>query len=128
MWKTRIDTPVIARAIRIGEYMIPHAKAAFAMMGLDPAVTDAQHFLRWIENKNLADFTVRDLFEGVKSRFKKADNLKPGVGLLVEHGFIRRRPDPPKKGPGRPPSPTFDVNPLTHSQNSQDSHNPPDIR
>jgi hypothetical protein len=127
-WKTRIDTPVIARAIRIGEYMIPHAKAAFAMMGMDPAVTDAQHFLRWIENKNLAKFTVRDLFEGVKGRFKKVDNLKPGVGLLVEHGFIRRRPDPPKKGPGRPPSPTFDVNPLTHSQNSHNSHNPPDIR
>jgi hypothetical protein len=127
-WRSPIQTSIITRAIRIGEYLVPQAKAAFAMMGMDPTVTDAQHLLRWIENKGLTEFTVRDIFEGTKGRFKKVDNLKPGVSLLAEHGFIRQRPDPPKTGPGRPPSPTFDVNPLTRSQNSHNSHNPPDIR
>ena len=37
----------------------------------------------------------------------------------MDHEVIRRRPDPPRTGPGRPPTPTFDVNPGVHAQNAQ---------
>ena len=49
--------------------------------------------------------------------------------MLVAHGYIRERPSPERPGPGRKPSPTYDVNPLwgpTRSHNSQNSHNPAD--
>jgi replicative DNA helicase len=120
-WKKPIPVGTVRRAIEIARYLIPHARAAFALMGTDLAVADAEYILRWIGRQPGTAFTVRDLFEGTKGRFKKVKNLDPGLDLLEEHGHIRFRPPPEKKGPGRPPSPVFDVNPL--SQNPQNSQN-----
>jgi replicative DNA helicase len=121
-WKKPIPVGTVRRAIEIARYLIPHARAAFALMGTDLAVADAEYILRWISRQSDMAFAVRDLFEGTKGRFKKVKNLEPGLDLLEEHGYIRFRPPPEKKGPGRPPSPVFDVNPL--SQNPQYSQNP----
>jgi hypothetical protein len=124
-WKKPVPVGAVRRAIEIARYLIPHARAAFALMGTDLAVADAEHILRWIERQSAAAFTVRDLFEGTKGRFKKVKNLEPGLELLEDHGHIRFRPPPESKGPGRPPSPTFDVNPYSHnSHNSQNTRTP----
>jgi 5S rRNA maturation endonuclease (ribonuclease M5) len=50
-WNTRITASTMRHAIRIAGYLIPHAKAAFHQMGLDPSVDGAQYILarirRW---------------------------------------------------------------------------------
>jgi hypothetical protein len=120
-WEIPIPAHTMERAIQIGRYLIPHAKAAFALMGTDPIVHDARYILNRIEAQDLTHFTVRDLFTATKSRFKKTDNLRKVLAVLEEHGYVREREQPPQGGPGRPPSPTYDVNPLIHSQNP---HNP----
>ena len=115
--RLKVGVDVINRAIAIGDYLIPHAKAAFALMGSDPAVSDAQYLIRHITAKGLTEFTRRDLFNETRSRFKKVANMDPALDLLVDHGYIWEREAVPREGPGRKPSPTFDVNPLLDPQN-----------
>jgi hypothetical protein len=107
------------RAIRIGRYLIPHARAAFDLMGCDPLVADARYVLAWIRRRaagaagaaGLA-FTRRDAFEGTKGRCKQVADLELALGLLDRHHYVRILPAEPRPGRGRPPSPTYELNPL----------------
>ena len=111
-WAVPIPAATVERAVAVGEYLIPHARAAFFEMGADPAIADAWYVLAWI-GKHGGGFTRRDCFEGTKGRFKQVEGLEPALGLLEKHGYIRRRPAPARPGRGRPPGPGYDVNPAT---------------
>jgi hypothetical protein len=41
-------------------------------------------------------FTKRDLFEGVKGRVPKADDLDAPLRLLERHGYVREKPTEPR--------------------------------
>ena len=120
-WETPISPETVERAIRIGRYLIPHAQAAFAEMGADAVVEQAKTILRWIEHQNARHFTKRDVHQALRGRFKRVEELDAPLDVLVTHGYIGRRPEPTNAGPGRKPSPTFEVNPLWASQNTQNS-------
>jgi hypothetical protein len=122
-WAVPISGAVMGRAVQIARYLIPHAQAAFAEMGADPMVEDAKYVLAWVVRHGVQSFTERDLFEGTKGRFKRVEALRPVLGLLANHAFVRQRPAQGHLGPGRPPSPVYDVNPLAHSQYSHNSQN-----
>jgi hypothetical protein len=109
------------RAITLGRYFIPHARAAFALMGADPAIADATYILDWLVSRQMTSISKRDLFDATKGRFKRAKNLDAGLTILAEHDYLRQRAQATRSGPGRKPSPVFDVNPFVWSQNS---HNP----
>ena len=109
------------RAVRIGEFLQAHALIAFDMMESDPVARLARYILAWIRRKGVAVFTVRDAYQHLRARFKAPTEMEEPLELLIEHEVIRRRPEPPRTGPGRPPSPTFEVNPKIHTQNSQNS-------
>ena len=48
---------------------------------------------------------------------RKADEVRRALDILVDHGWIRCRPEPPRSEQGgRPPSPIFDVNPSLPEQ------------
>ncbi|MCP3976728.1 MAG: DUF3987 domain-containing protein, partial [bacterium] len=114
----RIDLDTVNRAIGISEYFVPHALAAFGEMGADPEVENARHVLAWISRWDKQSFSERDAYQGLKGRFKKMADLRPALRLLMEHEYIRERPQEKQDGPGRRPSPTYDVNP-----NSEDIGN-----
>ena len=130
-WEHRVAGETMRRAVKIGHYLIPHARYALAVMGSDPTVEDAKYVLRWIERRGGERFTRRDAFEGTKGRFGKVAELEPGLDLLVSHGYLREHHPEGRRGPGRKPSPTYEVNPLwleetkteRHSQNSHYSQN-----
>jgi len=50
--KAQIDAETMLGTIAIGEYLIPHAKAAFFEMGADPAIDAARRILEWISTKS----------------------------------------------------------------------------
>jgi hypothetical protein len=133
-----IKKPTIEAAISIARYLIPHAEAVLRMMEAegDSIVADAQYILAWIERHNRRKFTKRDAQQHGKKRFPKATDIDPALAELVERGYIRLRPPEPAH-PGRPPSPSYEVNPLFfekensekrshNSQNSQDSDERPE--
>lgn len=119
-----IPMDIVERAIKLGRYFVPHARAAFALMGADPAMADAMFVMDRIVANEVMSISKRDLFEQTKGRFKKVKNLDPALVILQEHEYLRRQEQSSRSGPGRRPSPVFDVNPFTWSQYSQKSQNP----
>jgi replicative DNA helicase len=122
-WDACIERTTVDNAICIGRYLIAHARAAFAEMGADEVVEQAKTILRWIENQNASQFTKRDAHQGLRTRFKRVEELDAPLGLLLTHWYIRGRPEPAGGGPGRKPSPTFEVNPLWVPQNTHNTQN-----
>ena len=111
-WEVPVAGETIEHAIGIGRYLIPHAKAALALMGADPAIEQAKLILWWIDHQNLTCFSKRDLHQGLKGTFKKVNELDKPLAAIVDHGFIRQREIPGPAGRGRTPSPLYDVNPF----------------
>lgn len=121
-----VRASTVVRAIEIGKYLIPHARAAYLEMGGDPAVAQAEIVLRWIKRSGQATLTRRDIFEGTKGRFQRVNALDPIIAILTEHGYLREIPMPMRAGPGRRPSPTYEVNPCVSAvaKYPPESHNP----
>jgi len=109
------------RASRIADFLTAHARIAFDLMESDPVARGARHILAWIDRTGAETFTVRQAYQASRARFRAPAEMDAPLGLLVEHEVIHRRPTPPRSGPGRPPSPIFDVNPAVHAQNTQNS-------
>lgn len=125
-WTKPINEETMQAAITLGkEYLITHAKAAFAEMGADPDIKAARYVLEWIERKGCEEFTKRDLHNGLQGRFKRVAELEPPLTLLVEHGYIREKITPERTGPGRKPSSVFEVNPLSTQSTQSTQFLPP---
>jgi hypothetical protein len=141
----RRDAPVAESTVRAAvqlarEYLLPHAQAAFGLMGCDQRVQDARHILRWLRahSGDFEDFgsrgarlSRRDIYQGCKGRWPTVAELEPGLALLEKHLYLRALPPEARSGPGRP-SAEYLVNPrcLTspdsdpYSQNPQNPQNP----
>ncbi|MDI6872068.1 MAG: DUF3987 domain-containing protein [Bacillota bacterium] len=109
-WGVEIAAEVMAGAVRLADYLIAHAKAAFAEMGADPTFDGARCIIDWIKRKALTHFTKRDAHYALQGRFKRAKELDAPLAVLIERGFIREQ-SAERLGPGRKPSQVFEVNP-----------------
>ena len=122
-FKTPISPETVVRAWTIGDYLTEHALVALGSISATPGQRLAQRILGWIRRHEPEAFSLRDLHQHHRNVDSPAD-LLPGLRVLETRNFIRREPEPEKKGPGRNPSPTFRVNPLTYAHNSQNPQNP----
>lgn len=102
-------------AVEIGRYLIQHARAAFDLIGEDPALEGARLILQWIRKRGWTSFTQRDLHQTVRGaqRFKNAGAIEEPLRTLVAHGFIR--PLARESGQVGRPSVTFEVHPHAHN-------------
>jgi replicative DNA helicase len=111
-WGKPVTHRTINSARSLGEYFAAHALAAFDHMGADPRLEDARTVHAWIERTRPEQFTRRDAFRAMpRGRFRKVTDLDPALDILDQHGWIRPHPAPDHRGPGRPPSPAYDVHP-----------------
>ena len=53
----------------------------------------------------------RDIFLGYQRPIPCMDQLKPALGVLLDHGYLREQAQAARIGPGRKPSPIYEVNP-----------------
>lgn len=101
----RPDTPMteatVRAAVRIAEYLVPHAEAVLGLMAAkeDTGDADAQYVLRWIKRNALREFTKRDAHQHGKQRFPRAEPIDPALATLVARHYIRPVPAP-AAGPG----------------------------
>lgn len=105
-------------ATRIGEYLIEHARAAYASAGESADEGKAGRVLQWLARGGHTTFSKRDAFNGLRAHFKQARELDPVLELLVDKKYIRDA-SPPYAGRGQPKSPKFEVNPYWLSQKTQ---------
>ena len=107
------------RAIRIAEFLTHHALIAFDLMEPSRVVRSARHILAWIERTGSGSFTRRDAYRASRALFRSPAEMAPALELLADHEVIRPRTTAPRIGPGRPPSPVFDVNPAVLGQSGR---------
>jgi hypothetical protein len=106
-----ISAATIDNAIRIGDYLIDHAQAAFNLMATEQTSSDAQLILNWMQSTHRRTFTARDAFASNRG-LKRMNRVEAALKLLVAHGYAREARLPgTSKTSGRPRSPIYDVNP-----------------
>ncbi len=109
----------LAAAIEIARFLIPHAEAVLNLMGnAGGGSSDAQYVASWIERHGRQEFTKREAQQHGRRRFPHADDIDPALTELVRRGYIRLQPVK-AGGPGRPPSPTYEVSPKVETGNSE---------
>jgi hypothetical protein len=116
-----LSDSTLANAVTVGRYLIPHALAAYALMGADnPIEAGGRRVLKWIRDRRLTRFSVRDCFNSLRRSFNdKVENLFPVIEDLVERHYLREVTTVAAGGPGRRTSPVFEVRP-----GAQNPHNP----
>jgi hypothetical protein len=123
-WDSPISVDTMREAIALGKYFEGHAKAAFALMGSDGKLQVAKKVWGVITRHQLKTFKASILWmRHLRRSFSKPAAFEDALNTLVELGYIRQVATPRREGPGQPPSPTFEVNPLACSMNSKNSMN-----
>ena len=109
-WETDITVETMTSALEIMAVITQHSLAALDMMGADPTIAAARLVWDWIERSRLAHFRVREAFNALQGTFPRVSMLRDALDALEERGYVEVI-EPPRDGPGRPPSPTVRVRP-----------------
>ena len=112
-----VELDAVDRAVRLGELLIPHAQAAFRLMGADQGEADAIHLLKWIRATGLYEFDRAHAHKALEGRFRSVERLKAAAARLAEWHCIsdeRHRPNS-----GARPTPYYVVNPRLFESSSK---------
>jgi replicative DNA helicase len=121
LWECEISAHTVSTAVQIGrDYLLPHALAAFNLMGANEVVESARHVWGSIcrrceyredsENTPPSIISLRSLHQWNRRRFPSADQLLPVVDVLVKEKYLRPVPGSGEPGKGHK-SPEYLVNP-----------------
>lgn len=114
-----ISENIIGRSLELCDLLIPHAAAAFGLMGADEAVGDAKAILRWLIDEGKDSFTQRECLKRHEGRLKRVDRLKKALGVLIERHITS---EAQSIETGHRPSIVYQVNPGIHDS----EYNPKD--
>jgi hypothetical protein len=109
-WEASITAETMTAALEIMAVISRHSLAALDMMGADPTIAAARLVWDWIERGRLDRFTVREAFNALRGTFPRVAMLREALEALEERGYLEVI-EPPRDGPGRPPSPMVRVRP-----------------
>lgn len=109
-WEAAITAETMTEALEIMGVITRHSLAALDMMGADPSIAAARVVWDWIERGRLNRFTVREAFNALRGSFPRVAMLRCALDALEERGYLEVI-EPPRDGPGRPPSPIVRVRP-----------------
>ena len=107
---TKVSGETMESAVRIGEYFLEHAKAAYSLMGADPVNKQSEYLLGAIQRGQISEFSRRGAMRMCR-RFHTAESLQPVLNRLCEYGYIAPKPTEPALGVGRRPSEVYLTNP-----------------
>lgn len=109
---SQIDMADMRGALTVGEYWITHAQAVHEMWGTDPVTHAAQQIVRWLDEQELTEFSVRDCYNANRAVMPRAEDALEPLGLLAERGWVMPMFDGPLTvGKRGVPSPRFAVHP-----------------
>jgi hypothetical protein len=106
-----IGPDAMEAGVRVGEYLIDHAKAAFQCMGSDPEMDMARRIAAWLSESSTRMITRREIFCQFQSGIGTVEGMERPLEILVRHGYLRPVMET-VKGRGRP-SKRFEINPAT---------------
>jgi putative DNA primase/helicase len=103
-----ISNATIERALDLAQSLIVHAKAAFDLMGSDPAIPDAKFILQWIIRNGADSFRRGDLHKALHGKFQRVERLISALKVLTERNIVS---EPQERPTGRRPEIIYTVNP-----------------
>lgn len=108
---SEVSMQTMENAVRIGEYFLEHAKAAYSLMGADPVNKQGEYLLSKIQNAQVREFSRRDAMRMCRG-IKTAESIQPVLNRLCEYGYIAPKPTETVLGVGRRPSEVYLTNPM----------------
>lgn len=114
-----VSVDSVRRAVALAEALIPHAVAAFGLMGAVDSETDADFVLAYIRRHRLEAVGRRDLQKAMEGRFRSLERLLVAIKLLQEWHVLGR--EERTRGTGRP-SVFYVVNPRLFVDKHHSSH------
>lgn len=110
VWREPISADTINAAVKVSKYLIEHAKATYAEMGADKHLDDARYLWGWIEASGEKLLKKQTIWQGTRTRFRKATVLEAAIEMLCERGYLRERQPERRQGAGRKPAPSYVIN------------------
>lgn len=87
---------------QLKDYFISHAKKAFNVSSVDEDVEDAKYLLgRIMDLQQDGQLKRQELWQMVKQRFGKSEQIEPILKLLTDRGYIKISEIQNKSGKGR---------------------------
>ena len=105
---TEVSHACMDDSLNLARLLIPHAQAAFALLGTDAVDVDAAAVVRWVQAHGLAEFTKRDAQKAQEGRFRSVERLQKALDRLEHQDVVRAFK---RHNKGAPPSSCFAVNP-----------------
>ncbi|MGH3977416.1 MAG: YfjI family protein, partial [Pseudonocardiaceae bacterium] len=120
-YRQPINGATMTAAVRLGSYFAEHARAAFRLLAEDTEHADARYVLAHLCRRDTRpEFSVRELHRELpRHRFASTETTGAAVAVLADHNWAKRLDDPPRDGPGRPPSPRYRLHPHASALSAQ---------
>lgn len=109
-WEHPISPATMTAALEIMAVFTRHSLAAMDMMGADPSIAAARKVWDWIKRGRRDAFTINEAFNALRGSFPRTASVREAMEALEERGYLEVI-EPPRDGPGRPPSPLVKVRP-----------------
>ncbi|MEI6738317.1 MAG: YfjI family protein, partial [Pseudomonadota bacterium] len=77
-----VSYSAMERAIKLAKLLIPHAQAAFGLLGADSTEGDALAVVKWVQSNGFGVFTRRDAQKAMEGRFRSVEKLKRALERL----------------------------------------------
>lgn len=111
-----VGVDCMRRAVRLASLLIPHAEAAFRLLGADAVEDDARALLRWIQAHRLAQFKRSEAQKAMEGRFRTVKRLEDAAARLAEWNALS--PVRMVRNAGARPTPLYHVNPALFDDSS----------
>jgi len=98
----------VRQAVALGWLLIPHAQAAFGLLGADSVDVDAAAVLKWIRAGDLAEFSRPECQKALEARFRTVERLTKALKRLEDQHVIRCYD---RRNKGARPTPMCQVSP-----------------
>lgn len=103
-----VSQAATSRALVIGHLLIPHAQAAFGLLGTDSTDNDAAAILKWARANELDEFSRRQCQKAMEGRFRTLERLTKALLRLQHQEAVRHYT---RREKGKTPSEMYRVNP-----------------
>ncbi|WP_341742962.1 YfjI family protein [Azonexus hydrophilus] len=103
-----VSLDATAKAVELCRLLIPHAQAAFGLLGGDATDTDAAAIIKWARDGRRLSFSRRDCQKAMEGRFRSVARLEKALERLSQSDSARVNKVPNK---GAPPTTMVRMNP-----------------
>lgn len=108
---TPVGADSMRRALSLADFFVEHALSAYAHMGADERLADAQYLLDVLRALGQRVISRTEIGAQTRGKFRLMKDLRPALDLLVELGWLREAPRPRMSTRGRPPTPEYHLHP-----------------